>query len=79
MIIPCSSVIKPPLNATPKATPIATKPIQDLPALPQTFFCRPAEEVASEVIGCLLVKHQEGGELLWRVVVVSMDHAMAFC
>ncbi len=44
-------------------------PIQALPGLPRTFFCRPAEEVAPELIGCLLVKRQEGGELLWGVIV----------
>jgi len=27
-----------------------------LPALPQSFFARPAEVVAPELIGCLLVK-----------------------
>ena len=31
-----------------QATPIATN-------LPQSFFCRPAEQVAPELIGCLLV------------------------
>jgi DNA-3-methyladenine glycosylase len=51
------------------ATPIATTPIQELPALPQSFFCRPAEEVAPELIGCLLVKCQPNGELLWGVIV----------
>lgn len=38
-------------------------------ALPQSFFARPAEIVAPELIGCLLVKLQDGGELLWGVVV----------
>ena len=37
--------------------------------LPQSFFARPAEVVAPELIGCLLVKRQEGGELLWGVIV----------
>ncbi len=45
-----------------KATSIATKTIT---ALPQTFFSLPAEFLAPELIGCLLVKRQEGGELLW--------------
>jgi len=49
-----------------QATPIATK---TLPALPQSFFARPAEQVAPELIGCLLVKRQPTGELLWGVVV----------
>jgi len=49
-----------------QATPIATK---TLPALPQTFFARPAELVAPELIGCQLVKRQPNGELLWGVIV----------
>ena len=55
----------------PKATPIATtKSItKDFLALPQSFFARPAELVAPDLIGCLLVKRQEDGSLLWGVVV----------
>jgi DNA-3-methyladenine glycosylase len=34
-----------------------------------SFFARPAEEVAPELIGCLLVKRQPSGELLWGVIV----------
>ena len=49
-----------------QATPIATK---TLPALPHAFFCRPAEVVAPELIGCRLVKRQTDGSLLWGVVV----------
>jgi len=41
-----------------QATPIATKPSQHLPP---SFFARPAELVAPELIGCLLVKLQKGG------------------
>ena len=52
-----------------QAIPIANTPIQDPPALPQSFFCRPAELVAPDLIGCLLVKRQEDGSLLWGVVV----------
>ena len=37
--------------------------------LPQSFFARPAEQVAPELIGCLLVKRQSNGELLWGVIV----------
>ncbi|MFM2173452.1 MAG: hypothetical protein RLZZ54_1379 [Cyanobacteriota bacterium] len=37
--------------------------------LPRLFFARPAEVVAPELIGCLLVKRQEDGELLWGVIV----------
>jgi DNA-3-methyladenine glycosylase len=53
------------LSTTPIATPIATKPSHHLP---QSFFARPAEQVAPELIGCLLVKRQ-AGELLWGVIV----------
>jgi len=49
-----------------QATPIATTPSQHLL---QAFFARPAELVAPELIGWLLVKLQEGGELLWGVIV----------
>jgi len=37
--------------------------------LPPSFFARPAELVAPELIGCLLVKRQPNGELLWGVLV----------
>ena len=48
--------------------------------LPKAFFCRPAELVAPELIGCLLVKRQADGELLWGVIVETEaysqdDHA----
>jgi len=36
---------------------------------PQSFFARPAEQVAPELIGCLMLKRQEGGEPLWGVIV----------
>ena len=49
-----------------QATPIATTPSQHLP---QPFFCRPAEQVAPDLIGCLLVKRQASGELLWGAIV----------
>jgi len=39
------------------------------PALPRSFFARPAEVVAPELVGCLLVKRQAGGALLWGVIV----------
>ena len=39
------------------------------PALPAHFFARPAELVAPELIGCLLVKRQADGALLWGVIV----------
>jgi len=37
--------------------------------LPKAFFARPAEQVAPELIGCLLVKRQLNGDLLWGVIV----------
>ena len=49
-----------------QATSIATTLSQHLP---HAFFCRPAEVVAPELIGCLLVKRQASGELLWGVIV----------
>ena len=53
------------------ATPIATQQLitQDPPALPQAFWARPAVLVAPDLIGCLLVKRQPSGDLLWGVVV----------
>ena len=53
-------------NFIPQATPIATTLSQHLT---QSFFCRPAEVVAPDLIGCLLVKRQPSGELLWGVIV----------
>ena len=53
----------------PQATPIATTTTQELPALPQEFFARPAQAVAPELIGCRLVRRQPKGELLWGVIV----------
>ena len=52
--------------------PIATTPSQHLT---QSFFARPAEQVAPDLIGCLLVKRQPSGELLWGVIV----EAEAYC
>ena len=37
--------------------------------LVSTYFCRPAEVVAPELIGCRLVKRQDDGSLLWGVIV----------
>ena len=50
----------------PQATPIATNLSKHLP---HSFFARPAEQVAPELIGCLLAKSQPSGELLWGVIV----------
>jgi len=51
----------------PQATPIANTLSQTIS--PQSFFARPAEVVAPELIGCLLVKRQANGELLLGVLV----------
>jgi DNA-3-methyladenine glycosylase len=45
--------------------------------LPQAFFARPAEVVAPELIGCLLVKRQASGELLWGVIVETEAYCRA--
>jgi 3-methyladenine DNA glycosylase len=58
-----------------QATPIATTPVQDTPALPQAFFARPAQLVAPDLIGCLLVKRQASGDLLWGVAVETEAYA----
>jgi len=39
------------------------------PAPPPILFRRSAEQVAPELIGCLLLKRQPSGELLWGVLV----------
>ena len=46
--------------------------------LPHAFYRRPAEQVAPELIGCLLVKRQTSGELLWGVkyLVVALGKLM---
>ncbi len=43
--------------------------MSELAALPRRFFSRPAEVVAPELIGCLLVRRQPSGGLLWGVIV----------
>ena len=45
--------------------------------LPQSFFARPAERVAPELIGCLLVKRQADGALLWGVIVETEAYSQA--
>jgi len=39
---------------------------------PKAFFARPAEQVAPDLIGCLLVKRQANGELLWGVILETV-------
>ena len=53
-------------QSTPKATQLISK---DFPALAKSFFCRPAEVVGPELVGCRLVKRQADGSLLWGVIV----------
>ena len=60
------STLKLSLKVNPVATSLVTT---DLPALPKSFFCRPAEVVAPELIGCRLVKRQTGESLFWGVIV----------
>ncbi len=57
-------------KVVPPAAPIATQHItKDFPALPQSLFCRSAEVVGPELVGCRLVKRQADGGLLWGVIV----------
>jgi DNA-3-methyladenine glycosylase len=46
-------------------------------ALPASFFARPAEVVAPELLGCLLVRRQSGGALLWGVIVETEAYSQA--
>ena len=55
----------------PQATSIATTLSQHLP---HSFFSRPVEVVAPELIGCLLVKRQADGELLWGMIADGWWH-----
>lgn len=38
-------------------------------ALPLSFYERPADVVGPEMVGCLLVKRQDDGSLIWGVIV----------
>ena len=40
---------------------------KDFSALPKSFFCRPAEVVGPDLVGCRLVKRQTDGSMLWGV------------
>jgi DNA-3-methyladenine glycosylase len=46
-------------------------------ALSPSFFARPAEQVAPELVGCLLVHGGEGEEPLWGVVVETEAYSQA--
>jgi hypothetical protein len=48
-----------------QATPIATTPIQDLPAFPREFFARPAEQVAPDLIGFRSIDKTKMNVLKW--------------
>ena len=41
------------------------------------FFCRPAEVVAPELIGCLLVKRLPSNHLLWGVIVETEAYSQS--
>jgi len=64
-------------NQPVSATPTAILLLSHLPALPPSFFSRPAERVAPELIGCLLVKRQADGALLWGVIVETEAYSQA--
>ena len=45
-------------------------------AVPLNFFCRPAEVVAPELIGCRLVKPLTDGSLFWGVLVETEAYSV---
>ena len=45
--------------------------------LPRSFFSRPAEQVAPDLLGCLLVQRQPTGALLWGVIVETEAYSQA--
>ena len=49
--------------------PLAAPLPSSASVLPPHFFARPCEQVAPELLGCLLVKRPPTGELLWGVIV----------
>jgi DNA-3-methyladenine glycosylase len=48
-----------------------------LPALGTSFFSRPAEVVAPELVGCLLVRQPSEGEPLWGMVVETEAYSQS--
>jgi DNA-3-methyladenine glycosylase len=46
-------------------------------ALERPFFARPAEQVAPDLVGCLLVRRQPGAVLRWGVVVETEAYAQS--
>ncbi|KEF41415.1 MAG: hypothetical protein ER33_11485 [Cyanobium sp. CACIAM 14] len=47
------------------------------PSLDRAFFARPAEQVAPELVGCLLVRRAPGEALRWGVVVETEAYAQS--
>ena len=45
-------------------------------AVPLNYFCRPAEVVAPELIGCRLVKPLTDGSLFWGVLVETEAYSV---
>ena len=48
-------------------------------ALSLSFYERPAEVIAPDLIGCLLVKRQADGELLWGVIMETEAYPRRPC
>ncbi|AAP99309.1 3-methyladenine DNA glycosylase [Prochlorococcus marinus subsp. marinus str. CCMP1375] len=46
-------------------------------SLPINFFCRPSEEVAPDLIGCLLVKRESNKKLLWGAIVETEAYSQS--
>jgi len=58
--------------------PLLTGQLQGAPQpLPPVFFCRPAQEMSPELIGCLMLNSQAGGDLLGGVFVETEAIAKA--
>ena len=56
---------------------LASRACHEPPALSRRFFSRPAEVVASALVGCLLVRRQSSGDLLWGVIVETEAYTQA--
>ncbi len=57
------------LQSSSEGSTINLAPLISMKALPMSFYKRPAEVVGPDLIGCLLVKRQLSGDLLWGVIV----------
>jgi hypothetical protein len=53
----------------PDLAPVGRREVAERQHVLPGLLLPPAEQVAPKLIGCLLVKRQEGGELLWGVTV----------